>query len=664
MKYFVKLLSLSLLIFSFFSASSQNWALERTVQLRAEVQENPAQIKLFWEPSNYALYHRIFKRELGSNNWGNAIASLSSTDSSYTDTDIEVNKAYEYLISRELTLTEPYSISGGSVITNAGIISGIELEPEHNRGNMLILITESLKDSLETELTQLRMDLIGDGWETEVVGVEDTASVADVASIIEASENADGLYIIGHVAYPYSGLYCKPSNYLVPPDGHHETAGGHCGAWIADTYYGSMEAAWSDASEIDNAVREENDNYIGDGKFDNMQLPGEVKLQIGRVDLSRLPAIGGSELERTRHYLKKAHDYRITNTPVIRQAVIENNFAGSKEGFSSSAVRDFYSHLGPGETINADMFTTTAGGNYLFSYVCGPGSFTSCGGVGTTGSFANNNPGMFSQMFGSWFGDYDEENNIARASLAAPQGGLVSVWSGRPKWQTQGLAIGENYGKAAIRTQNNLNDYGFSFYQNYAHIALLGDPSLRTNMVSPPTDIQMSMNGAKTQVYLNWTASASANVEGYYIYWSQEAFGDYILLNQNPIASTSFNHYTPSEGTNYYMIRAERLETTASGSYYNLSQAAHISAEGVLRTAGINEVAQKEYAIHPNPFSSIIQIHSKSTGPTTLNISNTLGEMVFTQQAVRDGDNIDLSFLSSGTYIVEIASQKSKLIKY
>lgn len=664
MKYFLKLLGLLFILLSIFPAHAQNWALERTVQIRAEVQESPAQITLKWESSSYTTGQRLFRRAVGSNDWGTAIATLTASDSSYTDTDVSLNTAYEYLINRDLSLTEPYSSSGATVITNAGIYSGIKLAPKHTRGNMLILITQSLMDSLGPEMMQLRKDLLGDGWSSEVRSVIDTATVSEIAEIIEEADSIDALYLIGQLAYPYSGVYCRPANYQYPPDGHHETAGGHCGAWIADAYYGSLDEAWTDNLQIDNATREENDNYIGDGKFDNMQLPGQVKIQIGRVDLSRLPAIGGTEVELTRHYLQKAHDYRITTTNVLKKAVIENNFAGSREGFSSAAIRDFYSHLGPGETINADLFTTTAGDNYLFSYVCGPGSFTSCGGVGTTASFATNNPGMFTHMFGSWFGDFDEENNIARASLAAPQGGLSSVWSGRPKWQTQGLAMGEHMGLTAIRTQNNLDQYGFSFYQNYAHVALLGDPSLRSSMIAPPSDVQISMNGAKTQVYLSWTASSSSNITGYYVYWSDEEFGEYKLLTPTPVATAGYNHFTPMGGDNYYMIRAERLETTASGSYYNLSQAAHALASGVLRTASQSEINPISFTVYPNPFSNKIRIRCKSNESIALHIVDILGQKVYEQDHLLDGQEIDLTGLAVGTYFVVAGGQRSKLIKH
>ena len=662
MKY-SRLLSLAFALSLFVASNGQNWSLERTTRVSATVQSSPAKITLKWIPSSYATSYQVFRRDLGSTDWGTAIANLSAIDSSYEDQDVEANKRYEYLLSSNLTLVEPYSNTGAKVVTNSCIASTIELQPQHFRGTILLLVDARLTPDLDNELKQLRMDLTGDGWNTIMEVIEDTSSVATVANTISSSGDVDMIYILGQVAYPYSGLYCHPDNYEVPPDGHHENAGSHCGAWIADAYYGCLNGSWTDTDSTTIAARAVNRNLIGDGKFDNNVIPGEVTVAVGRVDLSRLPAFSETEIELMQHYLGKVHDYKMDRVSYLRLALMENNFASVKEGFSSAAVRDFYNHLGDGNTINADLFTSTATDRYLFSYVCGPGSMTSCGGVGNTANFVTSSAGMFSQMFGSWFGDYDETNNIGRASLAAPEGGLTSCWSGRPKWLTHGLAIGEPYGYSAIRTQNNNWDYDLSFFQNYAHIALLGDPSLRTSMFAPPTDPTSTLNGPKTVVTLNWTASTASNISGYYVYWSNSELGPYYLLNQTPVSGNSYVHFTPGNGDNYYMIRAERLEETASGSYYNLSQAAHIMVSGVLRTASVVEKDEITFNVYPNPSNGLFRLRMERGPLKEAILLDASGKLVMEFSGLQDASVLDLRSLNAGLYILEIQGQRQRLIK-
>ena len=663
MKYFRKLLSITLLLSLCQITWAQNWAYERTIQVRAEVQNAPTEISLHWEASTYATAYLVFRRLLGSTDWGTALDTLSATDSNYTDKNVSTNVAYEYLLRRQTNLTEPFG--GGDVVTNSTLVSGIGIETIHNRGKVLILIDEDLADSISNELHKLRKDLIGDGWESVVEEVADTATAIEVKNTIDQTDSIDAVYILGNVVYPYSGIYCRSGvNYEYPPDGHNEDAGGHCGAWIADVYYAAINSGWTDAdSVVSLAVREANKNRIGDGKFDNMQIPSEVVLQVGRTDLSRLPTIGGTETSRMKAYLNKLHDYKMNATPLLREAVMENNFAGSREGFSSGAIRDFYNHLGPGKTTTADLFTTTASNNYLFSYATGPGSYTSCGGVGTTASFVNSNPGIFAHMFGSYFGDVDITNNILRASLAAQQGGIVAFWSGRPKWLTHGLALGENIGLSAVRTQNNDWDYDLSFYQNFSHISLLGDPTLRSSMFTPPSNFMASLNQDSTHVTLSWSASTASDVIGYYIYWSTEELGGYKLLNQAPTVATSFTHYTPLGGDNYYMLRAERLEQTASGTYYNLSQARHLEVNGIQRTAGVRNVQNSSLSLYPIPAYDYINFRTSSNEMINADVVNYLGMVVMSNISIRNNEGLDISSLPAGIYFFRAGSSEHKFIK-
>lgn len=663
MKYFLKLLYTLTLLCFLFSANGQNWSQERTVRAQAVVDAATPQITLQWESSSYSTGYTVYKRLLDAESWGTALVSLGANDSQYIDNDVQVNTRYEYRIVRNTTINEPYSSTGAKLEAYGVLACGIQLEPVHFRGNVLLLVHELHADfTSNSAITKLEHDLKMDGYTTHTEEIADDAEVGDVVAAIQNYEDLTFIYLIGQVPYPYSGLYCQAGNdYEYPPDGHHETAGGHCGAWIADAYYGSLDQDWTDEDSTTNASRSVNDNEIGDGKFDNMQLPGPVSVQVGRIDLSRLSDFSETEEELMTAYLNRASDYKHAEINFLREGIIENNFAAFQEGFSSGAVRDFYGHLGPGKTVNADLFNTTNSANYLFSYTCGAGSYTACNGVGTTSDFTTKNPAIFNHMFGSFFGDFDINNNILRASLASGTG-LITAWSGRPKWVTHGLAIGENYGGSALRSQNNDWDYDLSFYQNYAHIALLGDPSLRTNMFAPVSQLNASLNGAKTQVNLKWNASTASGITGYYIYWAPAADSNYYLLNALPISDTSYTHYTPINGSNFYMVRAERLETTASASYYNLSIGIELQVDGVERTAGIAPIASLNWSVYPNPAQASLTVRSTSHEPTDAQLLNSAGQVV-QDLHIYDGCEVNIQDLSQGVYFIKTAEASLRFIK-
>ena len=97
------------------------------------------------------------------------------------------------------------------------------------------------------------------------------------------------------------------------------------------------------------------------------------------------------------------------------------------------------------------------------------------------------------------------------------------------------MALGDNYAGIAIRSQNNWQDYDGNYYQNGVHMNLLGDPSLRTHFISPPTNLSLSIQDSDQKVKSSWTASSDMNVLGYCIYRSAEEFGSYTLASNNII---------------------------------------------------------------------------------------------------------------------------------
>ena len=77
-------------------------------------------------------------------------------------------------------------------------------------------------------------------------------------------------------------------------------------------------------------------------------------------------------------------------------------------------------------------------------------------GVGSTSDFAANDPQVvFTMLFGSYFGDWDSQDNFLRAALATPTYTLACVWAGRPYWYFHHMGLGETIGFSARVSQNN-----------------------------------------------------------------------------------------------------------------------------------------------------------------------------------------------------------------
>jgi hypothetical protein len=333
-----------------------------------------------------------------------------------------------------------------------------------------------------------------------------------------------------------------------------------------------MNGNWTDASVNNTAASDpRNHNIPGDGKFDQSIIPGDVELQIGRVDFANMPAFTSSEQQLLKNYLDKDHAYRNKVFTAVHRGVIDDNFGYfSGEAFAASGWKNMGPLVGPGNVIAADYFTTMTGNSYLWSYGCGGGSYTGASGIGSTTDFANSDlQGVFTMLFGSYFGDWDTQDNFLRAPLAQGKT-LTNVWSGRPHWQFHHMALGENIGYDVRVSQNNSSLYFANYGARFVHIALMGDPTLRNDIVAPVSGVVATIVGINCNI--TWTASADT-VPGYNIYMKNDTMTDYIRLNQNLITGTS---YTDScllyPGIYTYMVRSLILQSSPSGTYYNLSQ--------------------------------------------------------------------------------------------
>lgn len=529
------------------------------VRVSAVTRTNPAQIELSWPLDPAASGYTVYRKSRDAAVWGTGFA-LSADATNYVDTAVAVGNTYEYRISKAAS---GYSGEGY-------IYSGMLAPFTESRGKVLLLVDSTVSDSLAPELSRLEQDLVGDGWMVLRHDIAQTSTVPDVKALIVADYKNDPtnvrcVFLLGHIPVPYSGNFA--------PDGHPN----HVGAWPADVYYGDMNGTWTDTSvSVSTAGYSPNWNVPGDGKFDQSSLPSALQLEVGRVDLADLPAFTQTETELLRQYLNKDHQFRCKLLNPEPKGLIDDNFGTLYgEAFAVDGWRNFAAFFGATNTFAGDWLTTFTNQAWLWGYGCGAGYFTSASGVATTSDFAQSNPRVvFTMLFGSYFGDWNTENNLLRAAIATPGYTLTSVWAGRPHWQFHHMALGETIGFSTRLNQNNSGVYP-TRYSGGVHIALMGDPTLRMHPVAPPQALTVATN-KEGGFLLQWMPSADS-VLGYHVYRGSAAGGPYTRLTDSPITSTSF--VDPQQVSPFYMIRALKLEVSGSGSYFNASQGVFAAAQ-------------------------------------------------------------------------------------
>lgn len=550
------------------------------VQVSAKVQKTPAQIALQW-PKTDCLSHVIYRRPFGEKHWNATPAAVLKGDAvSFVDEMVKPGLQYEYRVDR----------FAAGYVGRSYICSGIELPLVEDRGGVLLLVEASVAPALADELGQLKRDLIGDGWQVIRKDVHRDDSVESVRKLIrktyqESESKLQTVFLFGHIPVPYSGS--------INPDGHVN----HLTAWPADLVYADVDGKWADKEthktfkpENQNSAPDQLANIPGDRKYDRDAIaPNSLELEVGRVDLSDMPAFKLSETELLRRYLKKNHAFRQARVSTKARGLIDDNFgAFSGEAFGWGGWSNFATFFGAGKMDDVDWFTTLPKMPYLWAYGCGGGSHAKAGGVGNTDDFAaKGSMAVFTMLFGSYFGDWNHRDNFMRAPLAADGNALTCAWDGRPHWFFHSMALGKNIGYCALRTQANdfYGDYlgpdntrltisgendDSEWDPNPIHVALMGDPTLRMHPVPPPTDF----TSAKTEDgrLFTWKAPVGIKEASYLIYRASSMDGPFQRVTNEPIEETQFLVQAKSEPGMVFMVKSYVKQISASGSYFNASQ--------------------------------------------------------------------------------------------
>ena len=612
-----------------------------TVPITVVAQESPARITLNWPLNSGATNYSVGRKPLNSLSWTTIAAGLTGTSTSFTDTNVVVGTGYDYRVVRTGTPANGISY----------VYAGIKVPTTEYRGKMILLVDQYFTDTLTAEISRLEKELIGDGWVVLRHDVARTDSVPNIKNLIVTDYNSDtanvkALFILGHVPVPYSGA--------INPDGHPD----HYGAWGADVYYADVNGTWTDATvNATAASRPQNINIPGDGKFDQSLIPSDVELQTGRVDFYDLPAFAQTETELMRNYLNRDHDYKMKIFDPRKRCLVDDNFgAFGGEAFGSNGWRTA-SILSPDSVSAQDYFTELRNGTYQWSYGCGGGSYTSCGGVGYTSDFAADTIfTVFSMVFGSYFGDWDSQNNFLRGPLAA--GALTSAWAGRPHWHYHPMALGETIGFCAKMTQNNSFVYTGNNSTRYVHIALMGDPSLREHIIAPPANLA-GANTSTNYVELYWNPSPDS-VLGYYVFKLDTSTGIYNRISPSIVNDTNFADANITTAINYYMVRAIRLEASVTGTYYNMS-------EGIFDTIPViinflqPVAAENRIAVFPNPAREKCNIVATRI-ISTIKVYDASLRLVFEYDVLGKQYSLPVAEFHPGIYLLKIDDVYKKLI--
>lgn len=522
---------------------------------------------------------RVYRTLKGILKWDTSYRIIPSTDSTFSDT-VTTGVEYEYKFEKD---TAP----DGSTAYGY-VLAGNKIPAVTQRGTILIIADSTHKTFLENDIRTYRNDLIGDGWFTHLKWFDSATSVTQIKSYIVSMYNASpaqvrSVVLIGNLKAPYSGDFRTSS--IWPPDGHTD----HSGAWPADMYFSNMLVpVWPD-STVNNTIgaRPENNNTPGDGKFDYTIMPHYNTLEVGRIDLSEMPAFSLNERSLLSQYLQRNHRFRHHEDVLTERCLTDDNFGvfsngliGADEHFGTVAYSNMAPLFGSGKTFARDYLSTLDTSDYLWSFGLGAGGYTSCSGVANTSQFANSSQeirSVFTGLFGSYFGDWDNQNNLLRAPLAAAGNVLNSFWCGRPIYFFHHMGLGETIGYSILRTQNNLDSGTNQFFYPTTtaslwniHVSLMGDPAVRMQFPEPVAGFTAVQDGCADRVKLSWSAPADTAVHRYYIFRSKHIDSTFTLLGTSDtiIYTDSF----PLFRNNVYMVRSEKLQVSASGSYYNLGQ--------------------------------------------------------------------------------------------
>ena len=291
----------------------------------------------------------------------------------------------------------------------------------------------------------------------------------------------------------------------------------------------------------------------------------------------------------------------------------------------------------------------------------GGGSFTTCGGVGSSSQFKDSILSVFNVMFGSYFGDWNTTDNILKSCIASKGLTLTNVWAHRPHWYFHQMAMGMQVGHSVITSQNNLTDFNLSsgyigsfsgtYLDRRISMNLLGDPTLRLSYLNMPSNVIATKINGNADVTLSWTASSEPGLLGYNVYRTNKKGDVYYGLNSSPITALTFTDNNPYAGTNYYIVKAVKMETGTCGTYMNSSLGIMATVDNVNgNNTGIERTEVSVMSIYPNPATETVSL--TGVNQSMVQALDINGRVIFSGNSSEDKLTLNVSEWSKGIYII------------
>jgi hypothetical protein len=358
-------------------------------------------------------------------------------------------------------------------------------------------------------------------------------------------------------------------------------------------YYGDLEGNWTDSTvNYINCNFAEANNIPNDGKFDPDTIPSplRLKLAVGRVDFARLPVLTStpppgitprSEVTLLQQYLTKDHLYRLRRlswqsvNPTPR-AMVYGHFHDTRDNpIFENAAQSIYAINGDLTQLAVGDFCLQRGKPSYWAFLSGPGATDRLNtGIpvlehtaADLADPAKEPQSAFYMVLASYLGDWNlSNNNYLRSLLSTPNFGLASMWTRFSTWRIDAMGVGDVLGAAQSRM---VNDPKNGYYDISRDLAILGDPTLRLHVLTPPSNLTATSSSGAVQ--LSWSPSEAG--AQYYVYRGNSTLGPFTRISA-AISGTNFTDTAPSSIQKTYMVRAIKPTTVANGSYTNISQGA------------------------------------------------------------------------------------------
>jgi Secretion system C-terminal sorting domain len=157
--------------------------------------------------------------------------------------------------------------------------------------------------------------------------------------------------------------------------------------------------------------------------------------------------------------------------------------------------------------------------------------------------------------------------------------------------------------------------------------------------------LEFDARPVREEVRCSWITETEIDSDHFEVEWSLDA-ANFTVIGTKAAAGQSSNrqryslmHTSPVAGANYY-----RLKLMSMDGSFDYSQIERVDFDG----------PPIAFVVFPNPSSGIFHVQIKGNSNAEVKVSNSIGELVFSQTMTGEEMVVDLSEIASGTYWVTV----------